>query len=68
MLPPLRVQAETANSPSDAQSLKREIETKIKTVLSVSAAVELVPPGSLPRFEMKGQLIRKLYEEQPQTA
>jgi phenylacetate-CoA ligase len=66
--PPLRVVAEAVNSASDAQALKCEIETKIKTVLSVSTAVELVPPGSLPRFEMNGQLIRKLYEEQPQTA
>ena len=66
--PPLRVLAEAANSPLDAQSLKHEVESKIKAVLSVSAAVELVPPGSLPRFEMKGQLIRKLYEEQRQTA
>jgi phenylacetate-CoA ligase len=66
--PPLRVVAEVASSLSDPQSLKLEIEKKIKAVLSVSAAVELVPPGSLPRFEMKGQLIKKLYEGQPQTA
>jgi hypothetical protein len=31
-------------------------------VLSVHADVDLVPAGSLPRFEMKGQLVRKLYE------
>jgi len=30
-------------------------------VLSVSAAVQLVPAGTLPRFEMKGQLIKKLF-------
>jgi phenylacetate-CoA ligase len=66
--PPLRVVAEVASLLSDPQSLKLEIEKKIKAVLSVSAAVELVPPGSLPRFEMKGQLIKKLYEGQPQTA
>jgi len=29
--------------------------------------VELVPVGTLPRFEMKGQLIRKNYEEAAKT-
>jgi len=43
--------------------LKKEIESKIKSVLTVSSSIELVPPGTLPRFEMKGQLIKKLYEE-----
>jgi phenylacetate-CoA ligase len=66
--PPLRLQAEvaTTNGAADdtpaALGLKSEIEKKIKAVLSVSATVELVPAGSLPRFEMKGQLVRKLYE------
>jgi phenylacetate-CoA ligase len=66
--PPLRIVAEAASSSSAPQPLKSEIEKRIKAVLSVSAAVELVPPGSLPRFEMKGQLIKKVYEEQQQTA
>jgi phenylacetate-CoA ligase len=67
--PPLRLQAEVASTSNGATvgspaalGLKSEIEKKIKAVLSVSAAVELVPAGSLPRYEMKGQLVRKLYE------
>jgi len=28
----------------------------------VPSQVELVPAGTLPRFEMKGQLVKKLYE------
>jgi phenylacetate-CoA ligase len=67
--PPLRLQAEVASTTNGAAAetpvalgLKSEIEKKIKAVLSVSATVELVPAGSLPRFEMKGQLVRKLYE------
>jgi len=59
--PPLKVVAEYAGAPDTAQ-LKSEIEHKIKAVLSVSAAVDLVAGGTLPRFEMKGQLIRKAYE------
>ena len=60
--PPLRVAAEFGEGSPDLQQLKKEIETKIKSVLTVSSSVELVPPGTLPRFEMKGQLIKKLYE------
>jgi phenylacetate-CoA ligase len=42
--------------------LRREVESKIKAVLSVPSAVELVPPGTLPRYEMKGRLVKKLYD------
>jgi phenylacetate-CoA ligase len=63
--PPLKVAAEVAAESSlNAQGLRIEIEKKIKAVLSVPSAVDLVPAGSLPRFEMKGQLVRKLYERQ----
>jgi len=61
--PPLRVTAEAGEGAADQGVLRKKIEEKIKAVLSVSAAVDLVPAGTLPRFEMKGQLIRKLYEE-----
>ena len=61
--PPLRVTAEVGEGAVDQGALRKKIEEKIKAVLSVSSAVELVPAGTLPRFEMKGQLIRKLYEE-----
>jgi phenylacetate-CoA ligase len=61
--PPLRVTAEFGEGSPDLAQLKKEIEAKIKSVLTVSSSIELVPPGTLPRFEMKGQLIKKLYEE-----
>ncbi|HMD33152.1 MAG TPA: hypothetical protein VKG84_14650 [Candidatus Acidoferrales bacterium] len=60
--PPLKVQAEFADASLDLAELRREAESKIKSVLSVSSAVELVPPGTLPRFEMKSRLVKKLYE------
>ena len=61
--PPLQVVAEYGNGNQDQAMLQKKVEDKIKAVLSVSAAVQLVPAGTLPRFEMKGKLIRKLYEE-----
>jgi len=61
--PPLRVMAEYGNGGQDQAALQKKVEDKIKSVLSVSAAVQLVPAGTLPRFEMKGQLIKKLFEE-----
>jgi len=60
--PPLRVVAECCGEPSAAASLKSAIERKIKAMLSVSASVELVPAGALPRYEMKGQLVKRSYE------
>ena len=54
--PPLRVVAECS---SERDGLKAEIEGKLKAVLSVPVSVELVPAGSLPRYEMKGQLVKR---------
>ena len=61
--PPLRIAVEFGEGLPDLPLLKKEIEKKIRAVLTVSSSVELVAPGTLPRFEMKGQLIKKLYEE-----
>lgn len=35
----------------------------LRDKLIFTSEVEIVPPGTLPRFEMKARLIRKLYEE-----
>lgn len=60
--PPLRVVVEFAGEGNDRDGLETEIERKIKDVLSVSASVDLVSAGSLPRYEMKGQLLKRAYE------
>jgi phenylacetate-CoA ligase len=60
--PPLQVVAEYGSGAADLAALQKKVEEKIKAVLTISTAVRLVPPGTLPRFEMKGQLIKKLYE------
>ncbi len=59
--PPLRVVAECRGEPAASAALKLAMERKIKAILSVSAAVELVPAGTLPRYEMKGQLVKRVY-------
>ena len=53
--PPLRVVAESV---TNHDTLRRQIERKLKAMLSVPASVELVAAGSLPRYEMKGKLVR----------
>jgi phenylacetate-CoA ligase len=61
--PPLRVQVESGPDVDDVTQLKRELEELIRDRLIVKAEVDVVPPESLPRFEMKAQLIRKVYEK-----
>jgi len=47
---------------TDLEALKKEIEVLLNARLSLRAAVHLLPEGSLPRFEMTAQLIKKLWE------
>ncbi len=61
--PPLRLQAEFGPEATDLDRLKAEMEGLLKEELFVRCDVELLPPGTLPRFEMKAQPIRRLYEE-----
>jgi phenylacetate-CoA ligase len=61
--PPLRLQAEHGAGERDLSGLSAELERRVRDRLVVSARVELVPPGTLPRFEMKSKLVRELYAE-----
>jgi phenylacetate-CoA ligase len=61
--PPLKVVAEYTAACLHPSELKRAIERKIKSTLTLPARLDLVPAGTLPRYEMKGQLIRKAYAE-----
>lgn len=60
--PPLCLQVEHADGEAEPDALKQALEARLRDRLIVKTDVELVPPGRLPRFEMKAQLIRKLYE------
>ena len=42
--------------------MKKELETALRDKLVFRADVKLVPEETLPRFEMKARLIRKIYE------
>jgi phenylacetate-CoA ligase len=61
--PPLQLQVEYGSEARDLDALKGELEQVIRDKLIVRAEVELVPPGTLPRFEMKSQPLRRVYEE-----
>jgi phenylacetate-CoA ligase len=65
--PPLKVVAEYGETESDLNQLREEIQFLLKSRLSIPTSVELVPPATLPRFEMKAQLVRKRYEEGKKT-
>lgn len=65
---PLPIHVEYGPEATDLDELKREIEGLIRDKLIVKTAIELVPPETLPRFEMKAQLIRRLYEESERKA
>jgi phenylacetate-CoA ligase len=62
--PPLRMQIEYGVDAVDVATLKREIESRLRERLVVMVDAEMVPAGTLPRFEMKAKLVRKLYEEE----
>ena len=61
--PPLRIMVEYGADVTDLPSLKSRLEGLVKDRLSIPSNVELVPPETLPRYDMKGQLVRRLYEE-----
>ncbi len=60
--PPLKIQVEYSPEEKDLVGLKRDLEATLRDKLVFRADVELVPDGTLPRFEMKAKLIRELYK------
>jgi len=62
--PPVKIKVEYSKGVTDPGSLKHEIEGLIRERLVFKADVNLVPEGSLPRYEMKARLIKNLWESQ----
>jgi len=60
--PPLNIQVEYSPEEKDLDGLKRDLEATLRNKLVFRADVELVPDGTLPRFEMKAKLMRELYK------
>ncbi len=51
----LAIQVEPAKPSSDPGELTARLQEKLREVLSIRIPVSLVPPGTLPRFEMKAR-------------
>lgn len=60
--PPLKIQVEYGQIEKDLEALKGELEGILRDKLVFRADVQLVPEGTLPRFDMKARLVKKLYE------
>ena len=61
--PPLDIKVEYGKDAGDLEQLKSEITKLIREKQIFRANIELVPSGTLPRYEYKAKLVRKLYEE-----
>ena len=61
--PPLQIQVEHGPGEQDLPALKAQIERELRERLIVRVDVTLLSPETLPRFEMKTQLIRELYHD-----
>jgi phenylacetate-CoA ligase len=61
--PPIHIKVEYGKDPGDLDALKKEIEALIREKLIFRADLELVPADTLPKYEYKAKLVRKLYEE-----
>jgi phenylacetate-CoA ligase len=61
--PPIHIKVEHGKGTADLDTLRKEIDDLIREKLIFRAHIELVPPDSLPKFEYKARLVRKLYEE-----
>ncbi len=61
--PPMAIKVEYGAEPGDLKGLKKDLETILRAKLIFQADVDLVPEGTLPRYEYKGKLVKKLYEQ-----
>lgn len=61
--PPIHIRVEHGKEPGDLNRLKEEIENLIREKLIFRPNVELVPPDSLPKYEYKAKLVKKVWEE-----
>jgi phenylacetate-CoA ligase len=60
--PPIHIKVESNVGSAESDQLKREIEALLREKLIFRANVELLPAGSLPKYEYKAKLVRRQYE------
>ena len=61
--PPVHILAEHGDTPGDLGALAQAIEARLREKLIFRARLELVAPGTLPRYEYKAKLVRERYKE-----
>jgi phenylacetate-CoA ligase len=61
---PLRIKIEHGPDVVDLEGTRARVVEELRQRLTFTADAEMVPPGTLPRFEMKAKVFRKLYEEE----
>nr|WP_309099150.1 AMP-binding protein [Fredinandcohnia onubensis] len=60
--PPLQIKVEHGmNTEEDLPNLKKELEETLRGKLMFRADIQLVPEGTLPRFEMKTKYVKEIY-------
>jgi phenylacetate-CoA ligase len=55
--PPLKVIVELTEPGAPPEGLREKIESDIRATLVVTTAIQLVPPGTLPRSDYKSRLL-----------
>jgi phenylacetate-CoA ligase len=61
--PPIHIKVEYGKESGDLEQLKKLLEDLLRDKLIFRANIELVAPDSLPKYEYKAKLVRKVYEE-----
>ena len=61
--PPIHIKVEHGKDPGDLDELKQSLQTLLRDRLIFRSDIELLPPDTLPKYEYKAKLVRKLYEE-----
>ena len=61
--PPMMIKVEHGDRPGDLDKLKTKTEGLLREKLVFKAEVELVPPGTLPKYEYKAKLAVKAYRD-----
>ncbi|GAB7386406.1 AMP-binding protein [Bacillaceae bacterium] len=60
---PILVECRDGMSEKERKELKEKLEEALRQKLIFTADVQIVPAGTLPRYEMKAKLTKKAYEE-----
>jgi len=61
--PPIHIKVEYGKESGDLDQLKKVLEDLLRDKLIFRGNVDLVPPDSLPKYEYKAKLVRKVFEE-----